>query len=223
MALNFIETKNSQKFTRREILIGFVAILAIAINFIFPVKAIGESFWTTLFIFLVFPLLAVKYILKEPLASFGLSTGNKKMGIILSVITVLIFVLLNYYLVSQPRFQHQLTISPDFINNFWSFLLFTLVISSSIHFFWEFFFRGFIGLGLEKKFGIYAIPLQAALQSIAFFKNSWLLLALIFFSALAAGVIARQSRSVLYSFLSMWLIALSLDIMIIRIVRLGIN
>jgi len=223
MALNLIEAKNSKKLGRREFLIGFVALLAIAINFVFPVKAIGESFWATLFLFLVFPLLAVKYILKEPLSSFGISTGNKKKGIILSVITVVIFVLLNYYLVSQPRFQHQLTISSDFINNFWSFLLFTLVISSSIHFFWEFFFRGFLQLGLEKKLGIYAIPAQAILQTAAYFRNSWLLLTLIFFSALAAGVITRQSRSILYSFLSMWLIALSLDIMIIRIVHSAIK
>ena len=223
MALKFIETKKRKKFTRRELLIGFTALLAIVVNFVFPVKMVGESAWVTFFLFLVFPLLVVIFVIKEPLAKFGISKGDLKKGVIYSLVLIIIFALAEYYLVYRSNFRNQFLISPDLIQNFWMFLGFSLFISLPIHFFWEFFFRGFIQLGFEKKIGLYAIPAQAILQTLAYPRNSWLLLALIFSSALGAGFIVRQSRSIFYSFLAMWIIAVSLDIMIIRIVHLGIT
>jgi len=74
-----------------------------------------------------------------------------------------------------------------------------------------------VQLGFEKKMGIFSLPLAAVLQSLLSFRANWTLILLVFFSALAAGIIVRQSRSVLYSAISLWIISVSLDIMIIRI------
>jgi hypothetical protein len=57
------------------------------------------------------------------------------------------------------------------------------------------------------------------LQALIFGRSGWIAAFLVLFSSLAAGLIVRQSRSILYSALSLWLISMSLDIMIIRIVH----
>ena len=67
--------------------------------------------------------------------------------------------------------------------------------------------------------GIFSLPLAAAAQALLSFRVNLILILLVFFSSLAAGLIVRQSRSVLYSAISLWIISASLDIMIIRIVH----
>lgn len=219
MALKFIEIKSNRKFTRRELLIGFTALLAVLVSFIFPQTAFGETFWLSFFLFAVFPALAAGYLLKEPLQNFGLTLGKPRIGIIFSITITLAFVLLNYFVVFHSKYAGQLAISPFIINSFSAFLAFEIFIALPLHFFWEFFFRGFVQLGFEKRMGIYSLPLAAVLQTLLFFRSSWIIIGLIFLSSAAAGLIARQSRSVLYSTLSMWIISVSLDIMIIRIIR----
>jgi membrane protease YdiL (CAAX protease family) len=213
------EVKSKINISKRELLIIFSAVLAIFVAFIFPVNLIGESLFTSLILLLVFPLIIVKFLLKEPWKNFGLQTGNRKRGLILSVIFIIAFVILNYFVVRIPALRNQMSVYPGMTLNFWLFLWFELVISLTIHFVWEFFFRGFIQLGLEKKFGSYSLFLQALIQALLIFRGSWITIALIFLSALGAGYVAKQSRSILYSFVSMWIVSLSLDIMIIMVVR----
>jgi len=221
MALTFIEEKTGRKFTHRELLIGFVAIFAIAIRFIFPAKLNGEIFWVNLILFFIFPWLVIRFLLKEKLGDFGISWGDPKKGIIFSVFTLAIFLAANYYIVSNPAFRSQLPISPDMARSFWIFLWFEILIFLPLHFFWEFFFRGFLQFGFEKKIGYFAILVQALVQTMVYWGSSWLVILLILSSALFAGLIARASRSIVYSFATMWLISISFDIMIIRLIHHG--
>ncbi|OGI25078.1 MAG: hypothetical protein A3J76_02490 [Candidatus Moranbacteria bacterium RBG_13_45_13] len=206
----------------REMLIGFGALLVIAIRFVFPAKLDGEIFWINLALFFLFPWLIIRLLLKEDLKSFGLSWGNRKIGFTLSVVVTLLFVGANYLIISKPALRNQLQVSPDLAKGFWTFFWFIFFVSLPLHFFWEFFFRGFIQLGLEKKLAYSGIFLQALLQTSGYLKSPWLIIFLIFSSALAAGFVARQSRSIIYSFVSMWLISTSLDIMIARFIHQGI-
>jgi membrane protease YdiL (CAAX protease family) len=215
--MKFVETKQNKKFTRRDILIVFCAVLVLVVSFIFPQAAYGETFWLSFFIFALFPAITIIFILKEPLKNFGLTLGQRNSGIIFSVTTVIIFVLANYFLLFHTKYGGQLSIPVFILNNFAVFLAFELFIALPLHFFWEFFFRGFIQLGFEKRLGIFSLPLAAGLQTLLYFRTSWALILLILFSTLAAGLIVRQSRSTLYSALSLWIISVSLDIMIIRI------
>jgi membrane protease YdiL (CAAX protease family) len=105
------------------------------------------------------------------------------------------------------------------VGSFAAFLAFEFFISLPLHFFWEFFFRGFLQFGLEKKLGFFSLILATILQILLFGRSGWLAASLVLFSSLAAGFIARQSRSILYSALFLWIISMSLDIMIIRIVH----
>ena len=219
MALKFIEQKTSKKFTRRELLIGFTALLAVLVSLVFPQTAYGETFWLSFFLFAVFPALTVVFLLKEPLKNFGLTLGKRRTGIIFSAVALIIFIFANYFLVFHSKYAGQLSIPPFIINSFAAFLAFEIFISLPLHFFWEVFFRGFIQMGLEKKLGIFSLLLAAVLQTILFARGGWIAVFLILFSSLAASLIVRQSRSILYSVLSLWLISVSLDIMIIKLVH----
>jgi membrane protease YdiL (CAAX protease family) len=224
MKISLSNQKNKGSFieeNRREIVIGFCALLAIIVRYVFPVKMTGEAFWINIFLFFLFPWVVIRFILKEKVKSFGLSLGDRKKGIIFSIIFIAVFGLINYFIVKTPSLRGQLQISPDIVRNFWIFLWFQIIISLTVHFSWEFFFRGFIQMGTEKNLGKYAIPVQAIAQTALYARSSWMIVLLIGFSSLFAGIITRQSRSILYSFVSMWLISLSLDIMIIRYIYQG--
>lgn len=219
MTLNFIQEKNNKKFTLRDILIGFCAALVISVSLFFPQTAYGETFWLSFFLFAIFPAATAAFLLKEPLKNFGITLGKRKVGIILSVAVVIVFIFVNYYLLFHTKYGGQLSIARGIVGSFTAFLAFEFFIALPLHFFWEFFFRGFLQLGLEKKLGIFSLLLAVILQALLFGRAGWIVFSLILFSSLSAGLIVRQSRSIAYSALSLWIISLSLDIMIIRIVH----
>ncbi|MCX6762737.1 MAG: hypothetical protein NT093_03060 [Candidatus Moranbacteria bacterium] len=217
--MNLIETKKSKKFTQRELLIGFCAALVILVSLFFPQTAYGETFWLSFLLFAIFPALVAVRLLKEPIKNFGITLGKPKIGIILSVAVVFVFILANYYLVFHSKYAGDLSIARGIVGSFAAFLAFEFFISLPLHFFWEFFFRGFLQFGLEKRLGFFSLILATILQTLLFGRSGWLAASLVLFSSLAAGLIARQSRSILYSALFLWIISMSLDIMIIRIVH----
>ena len=222
MNINFKKISPKTPFLKkhqREILIGFCALIALLVSLFFPVRLTGESFWAVFFLFFVFPSLIIFFLLKEPAESFGISWGNFRIGVILSVAGVAIFIFVHYLIIMKPEFRNQLIIPRGIASNFWYFLFFEVFIALPLHFFWEFFFRGFIQLGLEKKLGIYSLFLQAVLQSLLAFRGTMVMIFLTLLSSLFAGAVVRQSRSIFYSSASMWLISVSLDIMIIRFIQ----
>jgi membrane protease YdiL (CAAX protease family) len=204
---------------QREILIGFCVLLVLFVSLIFPKRSSGESFWLSFFLFFLFPFLVIRFLLKEPLINFGFYRGDMKKGIIFSAIFVIAFIFLNYIIVAKPEFRNQLMITPGISGNFWNFIIFQFLVALPLHFFGETFFRGFLQLGMESKLGKYSLIFQALLQSLLFAKGSFVIILLIFLSALAAGIVTWKSRSIFYSFVFMWIISVSLDIMIIRFIN----
>ncbi len=207
----------------REATIIFCALTAFLVSMIFPIRLAGESFWAVFFLFFAFPFLIISFLLKEPLKDFGISRGNFRTGIIFLAVGIAVFVFINYLAVSKPELRNQLVIPRGITGNFWYFLFFEIFVALPLHFFWEFFFRGFIQLGLEKKLGAFSLLLQTFFQSLLAFRGTWVMIALTLFSAFFAGLTARQSRSIFYSFAAMWLISVSLDIMIIRFIQQNIK
>ncbi len=221
MAVNFIQSKNKFSFGRREMLIGFSAALALFVSFVFPKKTFGEVFWLSLLLFAIFPLIVVYFLLEEPLENFGLSCKLKKWGLVLSAVLIIAFIFLNYYLVFHSPFRNQIFVAHGISSGFFSFLFFEIFLMLPTHFFWEIFYRGFIQLGLEKKLGIYSLAAAAALQTLSSFRGSWVVIVLTILSSLSAGLIVRQSRSIFYSAISLWIISVSLDIILIRLINSG--
>jgi len=220
MNINLALPKTKQKklpaFSHRELLIVFCFSAAIIVWWFFPIKSAGESFWVSIFLFLIFPFLIIKFLLKEPLLKFGLSRGNPRIGIASAISFAVITIVIMSFLVRIPELRNQIRLLPGIAGNFSYFLGAELIIIPVIFFSREFFFRGFVQLGLEEKLGGYALLLQAALFALLFVKSSWLELVYAFLSALTAGLIVKFSRSIYYSFPALWIISFVTDILILR-------
>lgn len=209
------------KKNQREILIGFCALLVLAVRFVFPANLSGEVFWMVLAIFFAFPLLIVRIVLKEDLKNFGLQTGNFRIGAIFAAVLFVTLAVAAYFVVSNAHWRGQLLLPSGIARNFWYFLWFEILIALPLHFFWEFFFRGFVQLGLEKKIGIFSLFLQGLLQTALALKGPLPMVFLVFGSSLLSGLAVQKSRSIYYSAAAMWLVSLSLDIMLIRHINFG--
>lgn len=203
---------------QREILIGFCVFLAIFVRLIFPVNLAGEWLWLNFILFFVFPYLIIHFILQEKVADFGLQKGNFRFGIGLSLVTILVFSIVNFFLIFKTRLGNDFRIYSSVVNNFWIFLWFETIIAGVVFFAREFFFRGFFFFGLEKILGWWIVPLQAFLYGIIFTKYSWLSAGTVFLSSLVMGSLVKITRSIYYSFLAMWLISLISDIMLIKLI-----
>lgn len=227
MPINFqpakkITAKNKFQISQRELLIIFSALLALAVAWLFPVNAVTESLFSALILLLAFPLLVIKFIIKKPLKDFGLQQGNKKVGMLLAAAAVITFALINYLLIFKFNQRDRLIGSPGISLNFWTFLEYELLASTLSVFSLEFFFRGFLQLGLEKNLGLGALLVPALLNTAIFYKYSWFILLLRLLLFLAAGLITQRSRSIYYSAFALWLIYLLTDIMLIKAIMLTI-
>ncbi len=204
-----------QKYNR-EIIIAFCALLAVSIRFIFPSDLPGEWFWLNLLLFLFFPAIIIKFLLKEKFSRFGLIVGNWKKGVLTALAAIALFSFLNYFFIIEAGFENSYRIYAPIATSFVAFLWFELLIASVVFFSREFFFRGFLQLGLEGKFGYYAILGQSAIYALLFLKVSWLAVATAFLSAVIAGAMVRFSRSIYYSFAFIWLVSVTADIILIK-------
>ncbi len=205
---------------RRELLIGFCAVLIMVVRFLFPMELVGEWFWINILLFLIFPLITIKFILKEDLKNFGFSWGNYKTGIPMALITITVFSLISYFLIKA---KYKFSFYIPAAESFWTFLWFDLLVMGIVFFSREVFFRGFIQLGLEKKLGIYAVLGGVFLNTLLFLQSSWTEIILVFLMSLVAGAIVWRSRSIAYSSAALWIISLTADIIIIRLVNQAIS
>jgi len=111
------------------------------------------------FSFFVLPILIIKLILKADLKNFGLTIGDFRTGIKISIIFLAVMLPLVWIFSSFPEFVRtypQLASARDHWSTFIIFeagLLLYLVA-------WEFIWRGFMLFGLKEKFGYYAIFIQ---------------------------------------------------------------
>jgi membrane protease YdiL (CAAX protease family) len=223
MPINLISQKNQQKIwlTHRELLIAFAALLVFAVSWLFPVKSIAESLFASVILLFVFPAVVIKFLLKEPLSKYGLTPGNFKTGTIFAVSFAAATIAIMFFVTRMPSLRNQINLLAGIDQSFLYFLAAELFIVPVIFFSREFFFRGFIQLGLEARLGSWAILAQTALFTLLFVKSSWLELIYALLSALAAGFIAKFSRSIYYSLLALWIISLIIDILILRMASHG--
>ncbi len=226
MAISFppakTQAKKQSRISHRELMIIFCAALAIIVHFVFPAKTAGEVFWLNFILFLVFPLLVIRFFLKENFKNLGLTAGKIKAGLIMSALGTIVFSLLLYFLILKLGLRSKFGFYFPIAENFWLFLWFELILVSGILFFREFFFRGFIQLGLEKKFGFYGIALQSLLYSSLSIKSSWMEILLIFALSIFAGITTQRSRSIFYSYFVLWITSVVGDIIIINIIKKGL-
>jgi membrane protease YdiL (CAAX protease family) len=75
----------------------------------------------------------------------------------------------------------------------------------------EFFFRGFLLFGLEKRFGVHAILVMIVPYCMIHFRKSWPESVAAIAAGLVLGLLALRTRSVLGGVLIHWAVAITMD------------
>lgn len=181
------------------------------------VNPVLQSSIVSLGIFLVIPLLYCKIMLGLPLSAIGFQRGNVWAGIggsILALIVALagLFVLWNF----TPLLDNYLL--PIVVQEqFLFFVLYEVFVSGSILFLYEVFFRGFVMLLWLRKWGFWAVVVQAVLFGVLFAASNGINAVTIPYLIFApfAGLIAYQSRSLWYSYGASWFFLFLTDALVL--------
>ena len=145
----------------------------------------------------VLPFLIIKLVLKDKLRNFGITSGDYKAGIKLSVLFILIMVPIIWFVSSEPAF---ILTYPLLITARSSWKIFFIYESGLIIylFAWEFIWRGFMLFGLKEKFGYYAVIIQMIPFLILHNGKPPVETFGAIAGGLALGILAYRTRSIYY-------------------------
>ena len=177
-------------------------------------------FLTTGLTLLLIPILVAKFGTKETLRDYGIQFGNQKLGwSVTGIAWILMIPVVMLAVIVYPPFVAKYPLCKVVASSWQAFLPYQLAYGVYM-FSWEFFFRGFMLFGLERKFGNYAIliqtipfavlhsskPLPEALGSII--------------AGVLLGVLALETRSFIYGAVIHWLVAMTMDVVAVTFPRL---
>ena len=159
----------------------------------------------------ILPVLSIKLIFRENLSAYGFSLGDKKFGIITSVIFVTVMFITVWIVSGSQTFAATYPQGgPKVKENFTIFILYELCVLVYM-LGWEFFWRGYMLFGLKEKFGYYTVFIQMIPFFILHKGKPEIELFASIFAGLILGVQALRSRSFIYSWILHWLVMFSID------------
>lgn len=165
--------------------------------------------------FLVIPLLYSKIVLREPLSQLGFQKGNMRAGIATGILALIagsgVMVVLSFLF---PDFRVEYQLPAVVMRSFYWFIIYELLLTTSVVLLYEVFFRGLIQLSWLRGFGVWAVVIQAGIfYGFSFFGDNffWQNVPLLVFCPLA-GLIAWRSQSLWYSLVASWLFLFLADV-----------
>ena len=170
-------------------------------------------FWflSSLITLLLLPMLVVKFGVKGRLRDYGCRLSNGKLGWgfalggWLLMIPVLLLVVHLF-----PAFQAKYPLNKLAAASWKTLLLYELAYGAYL-FAWEFFFRGFMLFGLEKRFGNYSILIQTIPFAVMHYSKPFPEVIGSIAAGLLLGAVAFETRSFVYGAAIHWLVAASMD------------
>ena len=183
------------KFDGRIVLITIVSTLLLMVDHyhqLTPVKEIDRTI-----LYLVSPLLIIALVFRESPRDYGLTLGDWRVGLPLTLGAIVLLTPLIYFLASRASsmtnyYAGNLQLLP------WNTFLDLLG--------WEFLFRGWILFGYARRFGPDALWLQAVPFALAHIGKPEVETLSTIFGGFAFGWLAWRTRSFLYPFLIHWYI-----------------
>jgi membrane protease YdiL (CAAX protease family) len=163
-------------------------------------------------VYLIIPVLIVKFIFRENLSDYGLKWKGAFKNWELYVAMLAIMIPLVIYFSSTASFQARYpfynpgkneNLWPDFW--IWEVMYFLQFVAL------EFFFRGFMTLGLRKRFGYYSIFIMTIPYCMIHFGKPMPETIGAIIAGLILGTLSMKSRSVLLGVLIHYSIAISMD------------
>ena len=174
-------------------------------------------FLSSLITLLLLPMLVVKFGVKGRLRDYGCRLSNGKLGWgfalggWLIMIPVLLLVVHLF-----PAFQAKYPLNKLAAASWKTLLLYELAYGAYL-FAWEFFFRGFVLFGLEKRFGNYSILIQTIPFAVMHYSKPFPEAAGSIVAGLLLGAVAFETRSFIYGAAIHWLVAASMDLICVMI------
>ncbi len=170
-------------------------------------------FLTTAVTLLLVPALVARFGTKERLRNYGCQLGDQKLGWSVTaaawflMIPVVIFAVIVY-----PPFVAKYPLSKVVASSWQTFLSYQLAYGVYM-FSWEFFFRGFMIFGLERKFGNYSILIQTIPFAVMHYSKPLPEALGSIVAGVLLGVLALETRSFIYGAVIHWLVAMTMDVM----------
>jgi membrane protease YdiL (CAAX protease family) len=166
-------------------------------------------------LFGLIPLLLIKYVFKESLASYGLQIGDGNYGWRAVAILGPLFVLSAYPSSAMPAFLAEYPLYPGagatttaFMAHAFAYLFFYIG--------WEIYFRGFMQFGLRASFGDWnSILIQVMASCLVHIGKPAAETYSSILGGLVWGVLAFRTRSIVYGLVIHWLLGVALDLFIV--------
>ena len=165
---------------------------------------------TVLSLFLI-PVIVAVFGTKQSLSDCGIRLGNWKLGWSVTLgawffMIPVVILAVNVY----PAFVNKYPFVKAVASSWLTFLPYQL--SYGVYMFsWEFFFRGFMLFGLEKRFGNYSILIQTIPFAVMHFSKPLPEALGSIIAGVLLGVLALETRSFVYGVLIHWLVAMTMD------------
>jgi membrane protease YdiL (CAAX protease family) len=167
---------------------------------------------TMLFVYLLVPVLLIKLLFKEELSAYGLKWKDAFKDWWLYVLMLAVMIPLVVYFSSTKSFQSRYPfynpamnekLWPDFW--IWEIMYFAQFIGL------EFFFRGFMTLGLRKRFGFYSIFIMTVPYCMIHYGKPMPETIGAIGAGLVLGTLAMKSRSIFMGVLIHYSVAITMD------------
>lgn len=161
--------------------------------------------------FFIAPLLIIKFVFREKIRNYGLSFGDYKAGIKITLIFLVVMIPLIWIVSSFSEFS--LTY-PHLTSAKHSWKIFIIYeIGMVIYMFsWEFIWRGFMLFGLKEKFGYYAVLIQMIPFLILHNGKPAPETFGAIIAGIALGILALRTNSIIYCVLTHMSVMFSIDI-----------
>ena len=169
-------------------------------------------FLITAFTLLLVPALVAKFGTTERLKDYGFRLGDQKLGwCVTGGAWVLMVPVVILAVIVYPPFVAKYPLCKAVVSSWQAFLLYQLAYGVYM-FSWEFFFRGFMLFGLERKFGNYSILIQTIPFAVMHYSKPLPEALGSIIAGVLLGVLAFETRSFIYGAVIHWLVAMTMDV-----------
>ncbi len=177
-----------------------------------PLRHLGWWVGTMLFVYLLVPMLLIKLLFREQLSNYGWQMKGAFKDWWLYAVMLVIMLPLVIYFSSTSSFQSRY----PFYNPANDKSLFPFIIWEIMYFAQfiglEFFFRGFMTLGLKNRFGFYSIFIMTIPYCMIHFGKPMPETFGAILAGLVLGTLAMKSRSIFMGVLIHYSVAITMDV-----------
>ncbi len=168
-------------------------------------------FLSTALTLFLFPIIVAMFGTKQSLTDYGIRLGKQKLGWYTTLAAWVLMVPVVILAVKvYPSFLRKYPLCKVVDSSWLAFGLYQLAYGVYM-FSWEFFFRGFMLFGLEKRFGNYSILIQTIPFAVMHFSKPLPEALGSIIAGVLLGVLALETRSFIYGAAIHWLVAMTMD------------